>query len=73
MSKVSCDEMSNIDMIVEFLCPQLEVTKEDKEPFLQTKWPETNSFGIWYGEIRSNKMVVTWPSSLWRKNVKLLS
>lgn len=29
MSKVSCDEMSNMDMIVELLRPQLEVTKED--------------------------------------------
>lgn len=28
MSKASCDEMSNMDMVVEFLCPQLEVTKE---------------------------------------------
>jgi len=28
MSKVSCDEMSNMDMIVELLRPQLEVTKE---------------------------------------------
>ena len=28
MSKVSCDEMSNMDMIVEILRPQLEVTKE---------------------------------------------
>jgi len=33
MSKVSCDEMSNMDIIVEFLRPQLEVTKEDIEPF----------------------------------------
>ena len=33
MSKVSCDEMSNMDMIVELLRPQLEVTKEDVEPF----------------------------------------
>ena len=33
MSKVSCDEMSNMDMIVELLRPQLEVTKEDMEPF----------------------------------------
>ena len=31
MSKVSCDEMSNMDMIVELLRPQLEVTKEDIE------------------------------------------
>ena len=28
MSKVSCDEMSNMEMIVEILRPQLEVTKE---------------------------------------------
>ena len=28
MSKVSCDEMSNMDMIIKFLRPQLEVTKE---------------------------------------------
>ena len=33
MSKVSCDEMSNMDMIVELLRPQLEVTKDDIEPF----------------------------------------
>ena len=37
MSKVSCDEMSNMDMIVKFLRPQLEVTKEDIEPFRQAK------------------------------------
>ena len=34
MSKVSCDEMSNIDMLVELLRPQLEVTKEDIEPII---------------------------------------
>lgn len=34
MSKVSCDEMSNMDMIVELLRPQLEVTKEDIEPLI---------------------------------------
>ena len=34
MSKVSCDEMSNMDMIVELLHPQLEVTKEDIEPVI---------------------------------------
>lgn len=28
MSKVSCDKMHNMDMIVELLRPQLEVTKE---------------------------------------------
>ena len=33
MSKVSCDEMSNMDMIVELLRPQLEVTKEDIERY----------------------------------------
>lgn len=31
MSKMSCDEMCNMDMIVESLHPQLEVTKEDLE------------------------------------------
>ena len=34
MSKVSCDEMSNMDMIVELLRPQLKVTKEDIEPVI---------------------------------------
>ena len=34
MSKVSCEEMSNMDMIVELLRPQLEVTKEDIEPVI---------------------------------------
>ena len=34
MSKVSCDEMCNMDMIVDFLRPQLEVTKEDIEPVI---------------------------------------
>ncbi len=34
MSKVSCDEMSNMDMIVERLRPQLAVTKEDIEPVI---------------------------------------
>ena len=33
MSRVSCDEISNMEMIVELLRPQLEVTKEDIEPF----------------------------------------
>ena len=32
-SKVSCDKMRNMDMIVELLRPQLEVTKEYIEPF----------------------------------------
>ena len=34
MSKVSCDKMSNMDMIVELLRPQLEVTKKDIEPVI---------------------------------------
>ena len=34
IEKVSCDEMSNMDMIVELLRPQLEVTKEDIEPVI---------------------------------------
>ena len=34
MSKVSCDEMSNMDMIVNLLRPQLEVTKENIEPVI---------------------------------------
>ena len=34
ISKVSCDEMSNMDMIVQLLRPQLEVTKEDIEPVI---------------------------------------
>lgn len=34
MSKVSCDEMRNMDMIVELLRQQLEVTKEDIEPVI---------------------------------------
>ena len=34
MSKVSCDEMSNMDMVVDFLRPELEVTKEDIEPMI---------------------------------------
>ena len=33
MSKVSADNMMNMEMIVEVLRPQLEVTKEDIEPF----------------------------------------
>ena len=37
MSKVSCYEMRNMNMIVEFLRPQLEVTKKDIEPFRQAK------------------------------------
>ena len=37
MSKVSCDEMRNMDMIVELLRPKLVVTKEDIEPFRQAK------------------------------------
>lgn len=34
MGKVSCDEMRNMDMIVELLRPQLEVTKENIEPVI---------------------------------------
>lgn len=34
LSKVFCDEMSNRDMVVELLRPQLEVTKEDVEPII---------------------------------------
>ena len=34
MSKVSCDEMSNMDMIVELLRPQLEITTKDIEPVI---------------------------------------
>ncbi len=34
MSKVSCDEMSKMDMIVKLLRPQLEVIKEDIEPVI---------------------------------------
>ena len=34
MSKVSCDEMSNMDMVVELLRPQLEVTTKDIEPVI---------------------------------------
>ena len=33
MSKVSTDSMMNADMVVELLRPQLEVIKEDIEPF----------------------------------------
>ena len=43
MSKVSCDEMRNMDMIVELLRPQLEVTTKDiehfrKQPILTYSW-----------------------------------
>ena len=34
MSKVFPDEMRNMDMIVDFLRPQLEVTREDIEPVI---------------------------------------
>ena len=34
MSKVSCDETCNMDMIVESLRPQLEVTTKDIEPII---------------------------------------
>lgn len=33
MSKVSSDSMMNMDMVLDLLRPQLEVTKEDIEPF----------------------------------------
>ncbi len=48
--------MRNMDMIVELLRPQLEVTKEDIEPFRQANWPEPNSFGLWHGDKRSNEI-----------------
>jgi len=56
MDKVSCDEMRNMDMIIELLRPQLEVTKEDIESFRQARWPESNSFGLWHDEKRSNEI-----------------
>lgn len=34
MSKVSTDSVMNADMVVELLCPHLEVTKEDIEPII---------------------------------------
>ena len=34
MRKVSSDSMRNADMVVEFLLPELEVTKEDIEPII---------------------------------------
>ena len=34
MSKVSCDEMHNMDMVVDLLRPQLEVRKKDIEPVI---------------------------------------
>ena len=34
MSKVSSDSMMNMDMVVELLRPQLEVTKKDIEPII---------------------------------------
>lgn len=34
MSKVSSDSMMNMEMVVDFLRPQLEVTKEDIEPVI---------------------------------------
>ncbi len=34
MSKVSCDELRTVDMIVKLLRPQLVVTKEDIEPVI---------------------------------------
>ena len=56
MSIVSSDSMMNADMVVELLRPQLEVKKEDIEPFRQAKWPEPNSFELWHGEKRSNEI-----------------
>lgn len=34
MSKVTCDEITSMDMIVERLRPQIEVIKEDIEPII---------------------------------------
>ena len=34
MDKVSTDTLMNMDMVVESLCPQLEVTKEDIGPII---------------------------------------
>ena len=34
MSKVSSDSMMNMDMVVDLLRPQLEVTKEDIDPVI---------------------------------------
>ena len=34
MDKVFADSLMNMDMVVESLCPQLEVTKEDIEPII---------------------------------------
>lgn len=34
MSKISSDSMMNMDMVVDLLCPQLEVTREDIEPVI---------------------------------------
>ena len=34
MSKISSESMMNMDMVVEFLRPQLEITKEDIEPII---------------------------------------
>jgi len=34
MSKVSTDSMMNIDMVVDLLCPELEVTTKDIEPII---------------------------------------
>ena len=34
MSKVSSDSMMNMEMVVDFLRPQLEVTREDIEPVI---------------------------------------
>lgn len=54
MSKVSCDEMSNMDMVVELLRPQLEVIKEDIEPFLKLDAQRQTCLG--YGMARKCRM-----------------
>ena len=56
MSKVSASSLMSMDMVVDLLRPQLEVTKEDIEPFRYAKWLEPNSFELWHGEKRSNEI-----------------
>ena len=56
MSKVPSGSLSNVEMIVESLRPELEVSKENIDPFRYAKWPEPNSFGLWHGEKRSNEI-----------------
>ena len=34
MSKISSDSMMNMDMVVDLLCPQLEITTKDIEPII---------------------------------------